>query len=355
MMKTEGASPSFGGGGYMDDEFYEDTGELSLPRVGEKHVMIARIPDWLYDHVSKWDELAKGGNDHDLIEIGEVLSLPAGNAYDQNKAQKDSKDGKKPLVKREGPPEPPSMRIFFNNDWHVKTGLPTAFEIEGQTVNDTLLNNTYVFTEKDLPGYKHNGVGQPKPNGAVQDPKARITKRPKYKKAIPKQTSLIGSVNTQYLAKPLNTAEFIAFNTQRTKEAIQGRNSRTNIMTETVDEVTVMNNLQDSFTSFIRSDKKPKSQQNKFARLPRNELIDILHRAFDEHRYWPMKQLKQHTKQPEAYLKEVLPEIAHLIKSGNFASLWTRLNMFQRVSLHDGIADIGIEDEEDDEEMEDVV
>lgn len=358
MMKTEGGSPSFGGGGYMDDEFYEDTGELSLPREGEKHVMIARIPDWLYDHISNWDELiAQPGDDNDRITLGEVLSLPAGNAYDQKTAQK---DGKKPSVKREGPPEPPSMRIFFNNDWNKVSRLPTAYEIEGQAVNDTLLNNTYIFTEKDLPGYKHNGVGQPKPgasNGAVQDPKARIGKRTKYKKAIPKQTALIGSVNTQYLAKPLNTAEFIAFNTQRTKEAIQGRNSRTNIMTETVDEVTVMNNLQDSFTSFIRSDKKPKSQQNKFARLPRNELIDILHRAFDEHKYWPMKLLKAHTKQPEAYLKEVLPSIAVLIRSGNYASLWTRESTYERPSLHDGVADFKVEDEdeEEDEEMEDVV
>ncbi|KAK7191882.1 hypothetical protein DPSP01_011360 [Paraphaeosphaeria sporulosa] len=358
MMKTEGGSPSFGEGGYMDDEFYEDTGELSLPREGEKHVMIARIPDWLYDHLTTWDKfLAQPGDDNEKITLGEVLSLPPDNAYDRNKAQK---DGKKPSVKREGPPEPPSMRIFFNSDWNKVTKLPTAYEIEGQTVNETLLKNTYVFTEKDLPGYKHNGAGQNKANpsnGAVQDPKARV-KKSKYKKAIPKQTALIGSVNTQYLAKPLNTAEFIAFNTARTKEAIQGRNSSTNIMTEIVDEVTVMNNLQNHFDGFVRPDKKRKSQQNKFARLPRNELIDILHAAFDNHKYWPMRAIKQHTKQPEAYLKEVLPSLAVLIKSGPFASYWKRDDSYDRPSLHDGIADIKIEEEEDDEEdeeMEDVV
>lgn len=343
----------------MDDEFYEDTGELSLPREdSKKHVMLARIPDWLYEHISNWDELSQG-NDSDQIVLGEVLSLPPNNAYDHNKDQ--SKNGKKPQNQPQGATQPPSMRVFFNNTWCEKSGLPTAFEVEGQSVNDTILNNTYIFTEKDLPGYKQNGVGQNKPgsfNGAVQDPKARISKpRSKYRKAIPKQTALIGNVNTQYLAKPLNTAEFITFNNQRTKTAIQGRNSRTNILAESVDEVTVMNNLQDQFTSFIRPTNKPKSQQNKYARLPRNELLDILHTLFDEYRFWGMKALKAKTRQPEAYLKEVLPTIAQLVKSGPYASNWTRQEMFNRGSLHEGKGDdtVKLEEEDDEEEMEDVV
>ncbi|KAL1604066.1 hypothetical protein SLS60_005658 [Paraconiothyrium brasiliense] len=359
MMKTEGGSPSFGGSGYMDDEFYEDTGELSLPREGEKHVMLARIPDWLYAHISNWDELAQG-NDNDQIVLGEVLSLPPDNAYDKSKNQ--PKNGKQSQNQPQGPPVPPSMRVFFNNTWREKSGLPTAFEIEGQSVNDTMLHNTYIFTEKDLPGYKQNGIGQSKPGsfgGVVQDSKARITKpRSKYKRAVPKQTALIGNVSTQHIAKPLNTAEFIAFDLQRTKTAIEGRNSRTEILPGTVDAITAMSKLQDHMTDFIRPDKKPKSQQNKYARLPRNELLDILHGLFDEYRFWGMKTLKAKTRQPEAYLKEVLPSIAQLVKSGPFASNWTRQDIFSgRTSANEGRADdnIKIEDEDDDEEMEDVV
>lgn len=351
-MKAEGGSPSFGQGGYMDDEFYEDTGELSLPRDGEKHIMITRIPDWLYDHLTTWDKfIPQEGDDNDQITLGEVLSLPSDNPYDRNKARKDGKPA------HDTPPAAPSMRIFFNDAWNKATGLPTAYEIENQPVNPTLLKNTYVFTEKDLPGYKHH-VPKPAPNpSTLADPKARI-KKSKYKKAIPKQTTLLGSATTQYLAKPLNTASFIAFNKQRTKEAIQGRNSTTNIMTETPDEVTVMNNLQNKFEGFVRPDKKRKSQLNKFARVPRNELIDMLHRAFDDHMYWPMKLLKARTQQPEAYLKEILPSLAYLIKSGSYASLWKRDDSYGRVAAHDGVADFKVEDEdedEEDEEMEDVV
>ena len=54
---------------------------------------------------------------------------------------------------------------------------------------DVNLANTYIFTEKDLPGYKPNGYGYGKGGSSgsfgVQDPKARVQKRSKYKKAIP--------------------------------------------------------------------------------------------------------------------------------------------------------------------------
>jgi transcription initiation factor TFIIF subunit beta len=65
-------------------------------------------------------------------------------------------------------------------------------------------------------------------------------------------------------------------------------------------------------------------QENKAARIPKNELIDMLHKLFDDFEYWPMREIKQKTKQPEAYLKETLSDIADLVKSGSFASCWKR-------------------------------
>ncbi|KAF1975240.1 hypothetical protein BU23DRAFT_552647 [Bimuria novae-zelandiae CBS 107.79] len=361
MMKTEAGTPSFNGSGYMDDEFYEDTGELQMPREGQNHVMISRIPDWLYEHISNWDELAQG-NDNDKIELGEVLVLPPNNSYDgKDDADKTTGSNVGQNKKLTGPSKPPSMRFFLSQAWHAKTGLPTAYEINGQSVNPTLLNNTYVFTEKDLPGYKANGVGQNKSGsfgGAVQDPKARVTKpRSKYRRAIPKETALIGSVSDQFLVKPLNTKEYITFNSQRTKAAVLGKNSQTEIVDRHVDEVTTMNKLQDHFEGFIRSANKPRSQQNKYNRMPQNELIDMLHSMFDDYPYWSMKAIKTKVKQPEAYLKETLPKIAELVKSGNFASTWKRLAMFNRSSKHEGMGDdtVKIEEEDDEDDMEDVV
>lgn len=342
-MEHDALTPS--GSGYMDDDFYEDTGELQLPIKGaDRDLWLTRIPEWLYEKVSKWDELADGKDD-DQIVLGEVIAFP-----DQ--------------MEKTGISRAQPMRIFFDERWRQKSGLPTAFQLEPQPTKSEMLRNTYIFTEKDLPGYKPNGVGQNKLGasgsfGGMQDPKSRIQKRTKYKKAIPKQTTLIGSATRQYLAKPLSTREFIAFDTARHRQAIQGANTHTNIV-ENINELNVMDKTQSKFESFIRPAAARKSQINKAARIPRNELIDELHKCFDQFSYWPMRALKQRLKQPEAYLKEVLGDIAFLIKSGPFASNWQRqpsYNTAGSVSVKQEVApdiDVGSADD-DEEEMEDVV
>lgn len=63
-------------------------------------------------------------------------------------------------------------------------------------------------------------------------------------------------------------------------------------------------------------------QQQKFARIPENVLLDRLFGCFSDYRYWSMKALRQKLEQPESYLKETLEKIAVLGKSGRFASQW---------------------------------
>ncbi|KAF1912354.1 transcription initiation factor IIF, beta subunit-domain-containing protein [Ampelomyces quisqualis] len=330
---------------YMDDEFYEDTGELAMPKTDEpeKNVWLTRIPEWLYDAVSKWDDLAEG-NDDDRIQIGEVYAHATTSGIDKSQ----------------------SMRVFLNDRWRTKTNLPTAFQLDPTKTSDQVLGNTYVFTEKDLPGYRPSGYNQGNRGGvhggygAVQDPKSRVQKRSRYKKAIPKHTALLGHATRHYTANPLETKEYRDFSAARIKQAIQGSHTKVNITKET--DVTNYNTLQKRFDSFIKPTTKGKAQQNKAARVSREDLIDMLHAAFDEFQYWPMKALKMRTKQPEQFLKETLAEIAQLVRSGPFASTWQRQPMFnaqrnltqqvQAAAVADG-PDGG--DSDGEEEMEDVV
>jgi transcription initiation factor TFIIF subunit beta len=327
---------------YMDDQFYEDTGELAMPRANasSKDVWLARIPDWLYDAVSKWDDLAEG-DDNDQIVIGDVVAFATTSGIDKTKP----------------------MRVFMNEQWHKKAKVPTAFQLDPSEHTDQMLGNTYVFTEKDLPGYKPTGYGQGNRGGgygSVQDPKSRVQKRSRYKKAIPKQTALLGHATRHYNANPLETKEFMDFSAARIKTAIQGSHTTVNITKDT--DVTNYNSLQKRFESFIKPTTKAKSQQNKAARVSREELVDMLHSAFDEYQYWPMKALKTRTKQPEQFLKDVLAEIAQLVRSGSFASNWQRLPMYnvgRNLSHQSQVAsapegpDAG--DSDGEEEMEDVV
>jgi hypothetical protein len=203
-------------GMYMDDEFYEDTGELSMPAQGNDNIWLTRIPDWLYSAVSQWDDLAEG-NDNDTIQLGEVVAFATTSGIDKDRP----------------------MRLFLNDQWRAKAKLPTAYQIEPAQTTEQVLGNTYVFTEKDLPGYRSAGYGTGystgygyKPPAAVQDPKSRVQKRSRYKKAIPKHTSLVGHATRQYTANPIDTKEYKDFSAARIKHAIQGTNTKTIITKE---------------------------------------------------------------------------------------------------------------------------
>lgn len=174
------------------------------------------------------------------------------------------------------------------------------------------------------------------------------------------QTALIGAATREYNAVPLPTAEFLEFNRQSVRKSIQGKQSSVNIIDDKNAETSAR--AKDVFKGFYTNKPQQRTQLNKAARIPRNELIDMLHECFDQYAYWPMKALKRHTKQPEAYLKEVLQDMAVLIKGGSFAGNWKRNSNFDTVGRDlsgqiDDAAPPGDDDGDDDgdEDMEDVI
>jgi transcription initiation factor TFIIF subunit beta len=47
---------------------------------------------------------------------------------------------------------------------------------------------------------------------------------------------------------------------------------------------------------------KAEVQNNKATRIPKNELLDLLFKCFQEYAYWSLKGLKEYIKQPEVHL-----------------------------------------------------
>lgn len=72
----------------------------------------------------------------------------------------------------------------------------------------------------------------------------------------------------------------------------------------------------------VTKPQKPRTQENKTARMPQNELLDLIYSCFRRYKYWPFRSLKAELKQPETYLKQTLEIVAHLVKSGDFAMTW---------------------------------
>ena len=97
------------------------------------------------------------------------------------------------------------------------------------------------------------------------------------------------------------------------------------------------------------------------ARIPRNELLDMLFRLFESAQYWKIKDLTEHVKQPQVYLKEVLSDIAQLIPRGPYVGLWTLKDEYKgrgqakvEVKEEVGVAKEALDEDEEDEEMEEV-
>jgi transcription initiation factor TFIIF subunit beta len=80
----------------------------------------------------------------------------------------------------------------------------------------------------------------------------------------------------------------------------------------------------DLLTPFQQATKplKSKSQENKTTRIAQNELLDKIFQCFRQYQYWPFRSLKHQLQQPEAYLKQTLEMVAHLIKSGDHSMTW---------------------------------
>ena len=97
----------------------------------------------------------------------------------------------------------------------------------------------------------------------------------------------------------------------------------------------------------------------KAARIPKNQLLDLIFDCYRQYQYWSMKALRQRTEQPDSYLRSVLEEVAVLVKSGPFANTYTLSEAYRDKAGNDAkeAAAEPASDGDDDEgeEMEDVL
>jgi len=136
-----------------------------------------------------------------------------------------------------------------------------------------------------------------------------------------------------------------------------------------------------------KTKQKPvKGQFERMARMPKNQLLDLLFKLFAEKETWSIKPLREKTQQPEAFLKETLSEIGFLHRSGEHNGTWElkenfkegvriyvtfaltgRLTKYPQANLEPGpsglprlggtdakMEDVGDDDDDEDEDDEDM-
>lgn len=319
-----------------DEDTYEDANDLDLSGIGSK-VWLVRLPKFLMD---KWKHV-DGISGQDLGKVR--IRNPQGD-------------------------EPWKVKLMLN-DTPENAELPHEYDIN---LVKQVVDNTFVFTEEDLPEknrrqppsnsgagasesggvgplrgpdsrHSHSNVqGQKGPNGARFTP---------YVKTVNKKTALVGTACHECIVTPsLRDRNYSKVVSQRkVMESVQSR-----------PKVTLLNevpgvaagSLKGPSTMFIRAQKTMAQKgEGKATRIPKNELLDLLFRLFEEYDYWSMKGLRERTKQPEVYLKEVLESMATLIKKGPYSMKYCLKPEFKRIREQGGSLSSTLAMEDGDQSM----
>jgi transcription initiation factor TFIIF subunit beta len=74
-------------------------------------------------------------------------------------------------------------------------------------------------------------------------------------------------------------------------------------------------------------------------RLEKSRLLELIFAYFRKKNYWALKELNEYTRQPEAYLKEVLKEVCIYHTTGPYKGLYELMPEFQmKLNKSDSLA-----------------
>ncbi|CAL8582697.1 hypothetical protein XPA_008348 [Xanthoria parietina] len=350
-VKVEPPSAAASPAPQSDDDIYEDAGDLDFSRAVQG-LYLTRIPKYLWE---SWSTL----DDDEEIRIGTVRV-----------------EGGLEDVKR--------MSLFLSPQIATQKNIPKEYNMN---LANRKSSNTFIFSEKDLHGYaarsKSSMPNKPAagarpsraPNSAFQHRQGQNTPQREpgrrwqpYKRTIPKQTALTGQVQTEVNCFPVENADYRHIMDARAKQALLKPRRETKMVdrqpTGNVHAITGLrqrNAFESGFTTTVKRT-VGKAHHLKAARIPRNELKDLIFGCFRKYSYWAIRTMRETLDQPESYLKEVLEEVAIMARSGPYTNLW-QLRPEYKESSYDNVnaeiapgGDAGAsEDEDENLKMEDVI
>ncbi|KOS21063.1 Transcription initiation factor IIF subunit beta [Escovopsis weberi] len=372
MIKTE---PSDSPVPMDEDEILEDdAGDLdfydkSIAGNAYEMLYLARIPRYMWD---AWMKMTERLGDDEEIQIGTLRTW--------NEPQMDSAmaDGSAREVTK--------LRMLLTPNCPEHQLLPREYDLE---VLDQDVHNHYIFSEEDLPGFKaknkaraeaasagiplsllrskNNNGNNNGNNGGNSGEKPSFNRRqryqPYYRKAIPKKSKIFGKVRYDIRVEPHNLQEEEELLAKRIFDA---ENSKTKLQIISRNKASAIINPGSVGAvnwggSFIKNAppalKAKKGEVLKAARIPKNQLLDLIFDCFRQYQYWSMKALRQRTQQPDSYLRQVLEEVAVLNKSGPFANHYCLSAAYRDKGGNDAKEEAAeaADDDDDEEEMEDVL
>ncbi|RTE77380.1 hypothetical protein BHE90_008141 [Fusarium euwallaceae] len=341
-----------------EDDLYEDAGDLEFfdknaANRAFETLYLARVPRYMWD---AWIKLTERLGDDDEIRIGTLRTWteqkPDGSANTK-------------------------LRMLLSDQCPEHQMLPREYDLE---VLEPNVNNHFIFSEEDLPGYKaqnkarHEAVNAGIPNSLLRkannnnggsdrpsyDRRSRY--QPYYRKAVPKRTKIFGKIHYDVRVEPRDVREEERLLAQRLQDAEQSK-SKMKIISRNKASAIINPGATGSAGwagGFIKNtapiNKPKKGEVFKAARIPENQLLDLIFECFRQYQYWSMKALRQKLQQPDQYLRQVLEKVAVLNKSGRFANHYCLSDAYRdKGGVESKEAAAEPIDDDDDEEMEDVL
>ncbi|KAF5608821.1 transcription initiation factor TFIIF subunit [Fusarium pseudoanthophilum] len=343
-----------------EEDLYEDAGDLEFYEKGDKNpssfeqLYLARVPRYMWE---AWSKLTERLGDDDEIQIGTLRTW---------------------VEKRPDGSEDTKLRMLLSANCPEHQVLPREYDLVVQEQN---VSNHFIFSEEDLPGFKARSKArqeaadagipaslltqkQGNNNGAERPTYDRRSRyQPYYRKAVPKKTKIFGKIAYDVRVEPHGKDEEERVLQQKILDA-EANKSKVQIISRHAASAVVnpgttrAAEFGDSFIKNIAATAKPKKGEVfKAARIPENQLLDLIFDCFRQYQYWSVKALRQKLQQPEQYLRQVLEKIAVLNKSGRFANQYCLSDAYRDkggAEAQEAAAE-PVDDEEDDAEMEDVL
>ncbi|EFZ00172.1 hypothetical protein MHUMG1_06312 [Metarhizium humberi] len=350
-----------------EDELFEDAGDLEFydkTTLGNtfETLYLARVPKYMWD---AWLKLTERLGDDDEIQIGTLRT------WNERVPDASIEGGTRDVTK---------LRMLLQANCPEHQMLPREYDLE---ILDRDVKNHFIFSEEDLPGYKEKNKARAEAAAAGipqsllrqrQNQGAERTERtfdrrsryqPYYRKAIPKKTKIFGKIHYDVRVEPRNIREEERLLAQRLLDA-ESSKTKLQIISRNSASAIINPGTAGSATwggGFIKNApptvKAKKGEVFKAARIPKNQLLDLIFDCFRQYQYWSMKALRQKLQQPDSYLRQVLEEVAVLHKSGRFANHYGLNDAYKDKAGNEAKEEAAeaVDDGDDDEneEMEDVL
>ncbi|KAK0925079.1 hypothetical protein LTR57_005376 [Friedmanniomyces endolithicus] len=315
-----------------DVEAFEDDIDTSFPDPSSQ-AWLVKVPEDLW---KAWAEVYKDAPDDTPIEVGKMR------IYHQT--PEEQADAKKQKVQIRLPQNVPQLQ-----------GIGKQYNL---TVTTTEYSNVVI----QPPNQRHQRQTHRHPlprqryGNTSTTTSATTSKYGRSRTAIPKQTSLAPRIQHEATAHPVIDADYEA-NFARTWAAHTAPKSHTTYL-DSVDRGMHpgLNANLSTFSTFGLSARPggaaggrgagkrgahgnrvgASRSKDKNVRIPKADLLDALQGCFRRYRYWPLKALRIELRQPEAWIKEVLEEVAVLVRSGDFAMNYTLREDMKTIVLGDG-------------------